>query len=98
MLKNTTIKIAVCDDIIEERVKIRDLINQYLDENYYVASIDEYDSGEELLKSDIVKYNLIVLDIFMNELNGIETTKEIMKINDKVSVIFCSTSNEFAQE
>jgi DNA-binding LytR/AlgR family response regulator len=98
MTLNSEIKIAICDDLIEERTKIRNLLEQYLDENYYVASIDEYESGEQLLKSDISKYNLIVLDIFMEELNGIETTKKIMKVNNNVSVIFCSTSNEFAQE
>ena len=98
MALNVEIKIAICDDLEEERIKIRQLLNQYLDENQYIASIDEYDSGESLLKSDVSIYNLAILDIFMDELNGIETTKELMKKNSNVSVIFCSTSNEFAQE
>lgn len=98
MALNAEIKIAICDDLEEERNKIRSLLEQYLDDNQYVASIDEYVSGENLLESDVSLYNLIVLDIFMDELNGIETTKEIIKINPNVSVIFCSTSNEFAQE
>ena len=98
MALNVEIKIAICDDLEEERIKIRQLLNQYLDENQYIASIDEYDQGESLLKSDVSIYNLAILDIFMDELNGIETTKELMKKNSNVSVIFCSTSNEFAQE
>lgn len=95
---NTEIKIAICDDILQERKKIYDLLNQYLDENNYVAIIDEYSSGEDLLSSNAYEYNLIILDIFMGKLNGIETTQELLKINPNVSVIFCSTSNEFAQE
>lgn len=98
MISNTEIKIAICDDLLQERVIIRNLINQYLDENYYSATIDEYESGEKLLESDVKKYNLIIIDIFMDKLNGIETVREILKLNANISIVFCSTSNEFAQE
>lgn len=98
MLKNTTIKIAVCDDLKEERIKIISLLNKYVDIKGYVITIDEFVDGESLLTVDIEKYNLIILDIFMNELNGIEVAKEIMNRSNHTPVIFCSTSNEFAEE
>lgn len=98
MVSSNIVKIAVCDDLIEERQKIVELLNQYADSNEYSILISEYASGEELLKSDLASFNLIVLDIFMNELNGIETARKIMESNLGISIIFCSTSNEFAQE
>ena len=98
MISNKIIKIAVCDDIIEERQKINKLLLEYADKNNHLIEVDEYISGEELIKSDLSNYNLIILDIFMDEINGIETARIIMDNRGKIPVIFCSTSNEFAQE
>ncbi len=98
MIKDTTIKIAVCDDLLEERKRIVAYLQKYVDIRGYFITIDEFENGEELLSVDVSKYNLIVLDIFMNELNGIEVAKEIMKRSNHTPVIFCSSSNEFAEE
>ncbi len=98
MLTDTTVKIAVCDDLEEERQKIIEYLNKYVDIREYVITIDEFIDGESLLSVDIEKYNLIILDIFMNELNGIEVAKEILNRSNHTPVIFCSTSNEFAEE
>ena len=98
MIKDTTIKIAICDDLVEERIKIITYLQKYVDIRGYFITIDEYENGEELLASNVNKYNLIILDIFMNELNGIEVAREIMTRSNHTSVIFCSTSNEFAEE
>lgn len=98
MMKDTTIKIAICDDLVEERIKIIAYLQKYVDIRGYYITIDEYENGEELLASNVNKYNLIILDIFMNELNGIEVAREIMTRSNHTPVIFCSTSNEFAEE
>lgn len=98
MLNDITIKIAVCDDLIEERNTIISFLQKYVDDRGYVITIDEFENGEELLAIDINEYNLIILDIFMKELNGIEVAREIMKRSNHTPVIFCSSSNEFAEE
>ena len=46
----------------------------------------------------IDQYELVILDIFMGELNGIETAKQLVQSHPKVQIIFCSTSNAYAAE
>lgn len=98
MLKDTTIKIAVCDDQLIERNTIIAYLQKYVDNKGYVISIDQFENGESLLTVDINKYNLIILDILMDEINGIEVAHEIMKRSNHTPVIFCSSSNEYAEE
>lgn len=92
------LRFAVCDDQQQERDIIITLLNKYTDNHGYVARIDAFTSGEELLESDTSIYDLIILDIFMGEKNGIDTAEELMKSKVSAKVIFCSTSNEFAAE
>jgi len=92
------IRAAVCDDLESDREKILRMLYQYLDEHNYKIKIDVFTSGEELLETDVTAYDLFVLDIFMGELNGIETARELIERNPGAQIIFCSTSNEFAAE
>ncbi len=92
------IKIAVCDDLQSERNNIISILYKYMDIHEYDFAIDEFESGEDLLSADVAVYDLIILDIFMDKLNGIDTAKELIKRKTNVKIIFCSTSNEFAAE
>ncbi len=92
------LKIAICDDREEERLRFRSLISQFLDSRHLVAEIEEYSSGEALLNADVKKYNLIILDIIMGELNGIETAAKIRELSSEVQIVFCSTTGEYAAD
>lgn len=95
---NAPLKVAVCDDIKAERDLIYSLLTKYFDIQNCVGEIDQYTSGEELLAGGAEKYSLIVLDVFMNELNGIETAHKLRSIHPGVQIIFCSTSREYAAD
>ena len=90
--------IAVCDDTPEDRRAIVLAVAKYLDHHDYSAQIDDYDSGEALLRAAYGSYHLIILDILMDKINGIEVARKIMESAPSTCVIFCSTSNEFAAE
>lgn len=92
------IKIAVCDDLQTERYNILSMLHKYMDIHEYAFTIDEFVSGEDLLAADVNAYDLIILDIFMDKINGIDTAKELIKRENSAKIIFCSTSNEFAAE
>lgn len=98
MVVNKQLKFAICDDLQQEREKICTMVNTYIYIHHYIATIDEFSSGEELLSADYTVYDLIILDIFMGDLNGIQTANELMNSKASAKVIFCSTSNEFAAE
>lgn len=98
MSVNFQMRIAICDDDESDRSAMHEAVREYLDIHGYHIRIDEYSTGEEFLKVDISQYKLVILDIFMGDLNGIETAKKLMKDNPSTQIIFCSTSNAYAAE
>lgn len=95
---NYQMKIAICDDDQQDRQTMLALVAEYLDMHNYHIRIDEYASGEAFLASDVMQYDLLILDIFMGELNGIETAKQLIDRNPNLQIVFCSTSNAYAAE
>ena len=92
------LRIAVCDDMEADRKNILTMLQRYLDSHGHLAVIDQYISGEALLDADISQYELVILDIYMARLTGIQVAKLLIQRNPGVQIIFCSTSNEFAAE
>ena len=92
------LRCAICDDQPKEQTIIFTLLNKYMDMHGYIANIDLFSSGEQLLATDTSAFDLIILDIFMGEKTGIATAEELMLRKVRAKIIFCSTSNEFAAE
>ena len=83
-------RIAICDDQQEYRKLIIQYVQFYFKEHLIGLEAYEFRSGEELLSSDKT-FDIVFLDIEMNELNGIQTTKEL-KIRNKNTIIFIVTA------
>ena len=93
-------RIAVCDD---ERY-FRDLITEKISE-IYKDDIDmvirTFEDGFDFLKNyyeNIDTYDMIFLDIEMENINGIDTAKEIRKLNKDVNIVFLTSHDEFAKD
>lgn len=93
-----TLRIVVCDDEEKDRERLRELLLEYFDEHDLYAQIDFFSSGEELLAADCSVYGLVFLDIFMDGKNGMETARLLLEKNDRLQVVFATTSVEFAAE
>lgn len=94
----TQIKIAVCDDMPYDRLGLVQMLTEYLDRNDILAQIDSYASARELLSSQVSEYSLIIMDIIMDEISGIEAAKKLLDKNIRTKIIFCSTSLDFAAD
>ena len=90
------VKIAICDDENKFLTKIKeDLSSLQSYENEF--SFDEFKTGRELLADfSEGKYALVILDIEMPGLNGLETAEFLRKIDDKVIIIFLTGYEKFA--
>ena len=95
---NGEIKVAVCDDLEEDRQVLVNLLSEYTDKNNLYVKIQEFTSGEAFLASDTSEYSLDFMDIFMDGINGMETAKALIVRNSRVQIVFESTSTEFAAE
>lgn len=91
--------IAVCEDNAADCQKICDYIKRHCDKNCFVCEIRTFDSGEALLSAfEPGAYNAIFLDIYMGELTGMETARQIRRLDDVCALVFITVSKEHALE
>ena len=83
-------KIAICDDAKEYRQLISRYINFYFKNHFINFECYEFSSGEALL-SQKQNFDIVFLDIEMDELNGIQTAKQINQ-RSRTTVIFIITA------
>lgn len=85
-------RIAICDDDINDRSKLNDFIHRY--DGSLVC--DLYSSAVELINAlKTAYYELIFLDIEMEKLNGFNAAKLIMGGSDKPLIIFVTHSSKY---
>jgi DNA-binding LytR/AlgR family response regulator len=94
------LKIAVCDDNIEDLSNIVSIINDYIalhrDKN--MITYTAFQNAVDLIAvmESGQKYDLVLLDILMPFLTGMEAAKEIRQFNNDVRIIFITSSSDFA--
>lgn len=94
-------RIALVDDEVSHLQKLRDLLSAELlamipHSNH---QIDSYSNGQAFLRRwEAGSYDVIILDIFMGGITGVDIAKEIRRTDPDVKLVFCSRSNEFAAE
>jgi pilus assembly protein CpaE len=86
------IRIIIADDIEETRNVIKKILNL---ENEFFEIVGEASNGEEVLKLlTKVKPDIILMDINMPLLNGLEATEKITNLYPAVTVIIMSVQAE----
>lgn len=76
------------------------LLHEYISEQTaHSCQIDTFSSGESFLALwEKSCYDLVVLDIFMGEMTGIEVARKLRETDKNVHIAFGTSSNEFASE
>ncbi len=89
-------KIAICDDEKICLSKLEKLLLRYKSENNLDIQIDSYLIGNDLLKSNLIEYDLIFLDVEMIGDNGIEIARKIRIENKEVFIVYVSGLIQYA--
>lgn len=92
------IKIAFCDDDISELNELHLLLDQYRVEHNLDIQYAAFHTPLDLL-SEIergTRFDILLLDILMPGLNGIDAAAEIRARDENVKIIFLTSSSEFA--
>ena len=72
--------------VVDDDDRIRDLVKQYLTDNKYLITTAK-DAFEAKEKIEIVKFDLVVLDIMMPKKSGLELTSEMKKREVNLPII-----------
>lgn len=91
-------RIAICDDNMNH---INIIENYIHDLRKTSIECDAYQSGEELIRSfrdGEEQYDVIFLDMEMEQLNGIETANYIREIDEHVIIVFVTSHTEYMRD
>ena len=80
--------------VVDDDDRIRELVKQYLEENNFIVTtaIDAFDAKNKL---DIIKFDILIVDIMMPGKSGLSLTNEIKKVNS-TPIILLTAKGETA--
>lgn len=91
--------IAVCDDNTDELSRISSLLEDYCSNRQSSITYELFNSAFELLETmKVSKFDLLLLDILMPGITGMEAAKEIRRSDNEIPIIFLTSSREYAVE
>ena len=83
------LKIAICDDEKYYRSRVHALVQEYLKAHRLGASINLFSSGKDFLseRDNLVKYDIVFLDINMEEVDGIQTAQKMRSYQSGTCIV-----------
>jgi DNA-binding LytR/AlgR family response regulator len=93
-------RVAICDDEKSSAAEAAELLEKYkkkhwgtrIEADIYYTSIDLLEALEK------AAYDIFILDIYIDKINGIELAQAIKKNNEDAKIIFMTSSNAFYRE
>ncbi len=93
------LKIAICDDDSRYLLQVASLLESYRNDRKTWLSYVSFLNATELLASMCSRdYDVLLLDMLMPGINGMQAAREIRQKNSSIQIIFLTSSPEFAVE
>ncbi|ENY8397393.1 TPA: response regulator transcription factor [Clostridioides difficile] len=91
-------RIVICEDDIIQIAFLRECILKSLEGISSQIELFEFNSGEELLETNLEGIDIFFLDIKMLQLTGMDVAKIIRETNDTSEIIFITSIVDYIQE
>lgn len=93
-------KIGICDDSSADREYIKRLVEAWAGRAEHTVQISVFDSSESFLfhYEDEKSYDILLLDVEMEEMDGISLAKRIRKESELVQIIFITGYTDYIAE
>lgn len=91
------LKICICDDEAAQRTYLADVVCSWAKRNRHLAELKQYADAKSFLfdYSEEKDFDILLLDIEMPGMNGIELAKTIRRENAAVQIIFITGYYEY---
>ena len=91
------LRLAVCDDRTDDRERLCRLLEEYGKHNNLELTIEQWSTGEDFLLAFAPgRYQILFLDIYMKQINGVETARILREQDESCAIVFVTTSPEHA--
>ena len=90
-------EIAIVDDVENDRAHMEELVTSWSVEHGEKVELSLFSSGEEFLESfSPGVYSILLLDLFMGGINGMETAREVRRRGGTCQIVFVTSSDDYA--
>ncbi|WEV46820.1 LytTR family DNA-binding domain-containing protein [Bifidobacterium sp. ESL0690] len=90
------IRIGVVEDEPAACQKVLDYLNRYQSENGENFTVSVFDDGAKIVENYRPIYDILLLDIEMKEMDGMEAARRIRKIDSSVVIVFITNASQYA--
>ena len=97
-MEDKLVNIVICENDKNDQEFVKAKVVEILDDLNIEYEIKVYNSGDDLLKGYDKYTDIILLDIQMDGLDGMETARKIREFDDNVEIIFITSFVEYALE
>ena len=86
-------RVLVVDDAMFMRAMIRDIL---VNSGAYEVVGEAANGGEAVEQYKAVRPDIVTMDIVMPQMDGIEATREVLKVDSKAKIVMCSALGQEA--
>ena len=90
------VSVAIVEDQEEDFKILESFIKKYGEENSVGSNVSYFNSGISFIERYRSDYDIVFMDIDMPNQNGLETAKELRKLDDKVILVFITNLAQLA--
>ncbi len=88
--------IAIVEDETEYQNQLKEYIEKYGQEHHLEFQISVFGDGEEILEGYVPHYDVILLDIEMPKVNGMDAAERIRTMDESVVLMFITNMASYA--
>lgn len=90
-------RIAIVDDMETDRAHMAELASQCCDKLGLPCDILHFTSGDAFLrKFEPGRFTAVLLDIFMDGMDGMETSKKLREVDRELKIVFVTVTDQYA--
>lgn len=90
------LRIAIVEDDPDDAKTICEYCDRYAKENGKEFSVNVFANGYDFVSKEHFDFDIIMLDVKMPYMNGLETAKKIRETNEHVVIVFITSMQQYA--
>jgi len=90
------IRIAIVEDDNNYKEQLIDFLHKFKQERGETISIETFSDGDEIVENYHAQYDIILMDVQMQFMDGMSAAEEIRKMDSEVVIIFITNLAQYA--
>lgn len=96
MQKGKAMRVAIIEDDEATRCQLVNYLQRYTRQYETEFQIQQFSDGIQLAENYRPVYDILLMDIEMAQLNGMETARRIRKFDEEVLIVFITNTAQYA--